>query len=94
MRTRFALYDRLARDGGVPIRTQPFATWPVFDEETLAAVQDVLKSGKVNYWTGQECREFEREFADFIGTEHAIAVSNGTVALEPVSYTHLTLPTN
>jgi dTDP-4-amino-4,6-dideoxygalactose transaminase len=82
MRTRFALYDRLARDGGVPIRTQPFATWPVFDEETLTAVQNVLKSGQVNYWTGQECREFEREFADFIGTEHAIAVSNGTVALE------------
>lgn len=82
MRTRFALYDRLARNGGVPIRTEPFASWPVFDDETLNVVQNVLKSGNVNYWTGQECREFEREFAEFVGTEHAIAVSNGTVALE------------
>lgn len=82
MRTRFALYDRLARDGGVPIRTEPFAAWPLFDDESIEAVEQVLKSGKVNYWTGQECREFEREFAEFVGTENAVAVSNGTVALE------------
>ncbi len=82
MRTRFADFDRLARDGGTPVRTQPFAQWPVFDNEMLQAVQDVLKSGQVNYWTGQECREFENEFARFVGCEHAVAVSNGTVALE------------
>jgi dTDP-4-amino-4,6-dideoxygalactose transaminase len=82
MRTRFADFDRLARDGGTPVRKQPFAQWPVFDNEMLQAVQDVLKSGQVNYWTGQECREFENEFAKFAGCSHAIAVSNGTVALE------------
>lgn len=48
----------------------------------LQAVQDVLKSGQVNYWTGQECREFENEFARFVGCRHAVAVSNGTVAIE------------
>ena len=82
MRTRFALHDRLARDGGFPIRTEPFSSWPVFDDESFEAVQKVLASGNVNYWTGQECREFEREFAEFVGTENAIAVSNGTVAVE------------
>jgi len=42
----------------------------------------VLRSGKVNYWTGQECREFEREFAAFAGTGHAISLANGTLALD------------
>lgn len=58
------------------------APWPQFDEEQQAAVQRVLASGKVNYWTGTEGREFEREFAEYTGVEHAIFVSNGTVALE------------
>ncbi|MFP6764205.1 MAG: DegT/DnrJ/EryC1/StrS aminotransferase family protein, partial [Planctomycetaceae bacterium] len=82
MRTRFALFDRLARDGGAPVRSRPLAAWPVFDGEALEAVERVLKSGQVNYWTGQECREFEREFAAFVGARHAVAVANGTVALE------------
>jgi cystathionine beta-lyase/cystathionine gamma-synthase len=42
----------------------------------------VLLSNKVNYWTGQECREFEKEFADFVGTQYAVALANGTVALD------------
>ena len=48
----------------------------------IAAVERVLKSGQVNYWTGQECVEFERAFAEWIGTQQAVAVSNGTVAVE------------
>lgn len=82
MRDRDAASGPLARQGGEPVRTQPFSDWPVFDDEMVAVVERVLRSGKVNYWTGQECLEFEREFAAFIGTEHAIAVSNGTVAIE------------
>ncbi len=39
-------------------------------------------SNKVNYWTGQECREFEKEFATFAQTQYAVAVANGTVALD------------
>jgi dTDP-4-amino-4,6-dideoxygalactose transaminase len=60
----------------------PFSPWPSFTEEEASAVKNVLLSNKVNYWTGQECREFEQEFALFSETEYAIAVSNGTVALD------------
>lgn len=60
----------------------PLSPWPVFDEEQVAAAADVLRSGKVNYWTGSEGREFEREFAAFCGTNHAVAVANGTLALD------------
>ncbi|WP_417448374.1 DegT/DnrJ/EryC1/StrS family aminotransferase, partial [Idiomarina abyssalis] len=60
----------------------PFSPWPSFSEEEANAVRDVLLSNKVNYWTGQECREFEREFASFADAGHAIAVANGTVALD------------
>ena len=60
----------------------PFSPWPSFSEEEANAVRDVILSNKVNYWTGQECREFEKEFAAWAGTEHAVAVTNGTVALD------------
>lgn len=59
-----------------------FAPWPCFTEEEAAVVQQVLLSNKVNYWTGQECREFEKEFAAWAGTRHAVAVANGTLALD------------
>jgi dTDP-4-amino-4,6-dideoxygalactose transaminase len=60
----------------------PFAPWPHFEEDEIEAVTSVLRSGKVNYWTGQEGRMFEAEFAQSVGTRHAICVANGTVALE------------
>ncbi len=59
-----------------------FPGWPVFDDEQRAAVDAVLASGRVNYWTGSEVRQFEAEYAAALGVDHAIAVSNGTVALE------------
>ncbi|NQV25356.1 MAG: DegT/DnrJ/EryC1/StrS aminotransferase family protein [Rhodopirellula sp.] len=82
MRTRFADFDGLARDGGSPVRTEPFAAWPLFDDEMVAAVSDVLRSGKVNSWTGREVRCFEKDFAEFVGSNFGVAVSNGTVAIE------------
>lgn len=60
----------------------PFSPWPSFMQEEADAVSRVLLSNKVNYWTGQEGREFEKEFAVFAGTEYAIAVGNGTLALD------------
>ena len=60
----------------------PFSPWPSFSEEEANAVRDVILSNKVNYWTGQECREFEKEFAKWAGAEHAVSVANGTVALD------------
>ena len=59
-----------------------FAPWPSFTLEEAEAVQRVLLSNKVNYWTGSECREFEREFATWTGTHHAVALANGTLALD------------
>ena len=59
-----------------------FEPWPSFTQEEADAVSKVLLSNKVNYWTGQECREFEKEFTTFAGTQYAVALANGTVALD------------
>ena len=58
------------------------APWPSFTEEEAEAVAGVLLSNRVNYWTGNEGREFEREFASWAGSAYAIALANGTVALD------------
>ena len=59
-----------------------FSNWPSFTEEEAGAVSKVLLSNKVNYWTGTEGRKFEKEFAAYTGCNHAIAVANGTLALD------------
>ena len=59
-----------------------FSPWPSFTTEEANAVQQVLLSNKVNYWTGQECRAFEKEFAAWTETSHAVALANGTLALD------------
>jgi dTDP-4-amino-4,6-dideoxygalactose transaminase len=59
-----------------------FSPWPSFSEEEIDAVARVMRSGRVNYWTGGEGKAFEEEFAAWCGARHAIALSNGTVALE------------
>ena len=60
----------------------PFSPWPSFSEEEIIAVGEVLRSNKVNYWTGSEGRSFEKEYATWLGCRHAIVVANGTVALD------------
>lgn len=59
-----------------------FSPWPSYTQEEADSVQRVLLSNKVNYWTGTECRQFEEEFAQWCGSSYAIAVANGTVALD------------
>ena len=59
-----------------------FEPWPSFTQQEADAVSQVLLSNKVNYWTGQECREFEKEFSQFAQTQYAVALANGTVALD------------
>lgn len=78
----------LAIDGGTPTRTAPLAPWPSVAEDEIDAVTRVLRSGKINYWTGTETRDFEREYAASIGAGHAIAVANGTVSLELLLHAH------
>lgn len=60
----------------------PFAPWPSFTEEEVEAVSSVMRSGRVNYWTGELCRRFEERFAQWCGTSHAVALANGTLALD------------
>ncbi len=86
MTTISNLGHALAINGGAPVRTDPFPPWPEFDEEAIQSAAAVLRSGRVNYWTGEEGRAFEREFGDFIGCKYAIALANGTVALELALY--------
>ena len=59
-----------------------FSPWPSFTLEEAESVRNVLLSNKVNYWTGNECREFEKEFAVWSNSKYAIALGNGTLALD------------
>lgn len=69
----------------------PFSPWPCFDAAEKEAVLAVLDSNKVNYWTGQQCREFEQKFAEYFESDYAVAVANGTVALD-LAWQALELP--
>ena len=73
---------RLAIEGGNPGIIAPLPTWPLFEPDEIEAVSAVLRSGRVNYWTGNLCRDFERAFSEFVGTQYGVAVANGTLALE------------
>jgi dTDP-4-amino-4,6-dideoxygalactose transaminase len=72
----------VALNAGEPVRRVPFSPWPVFEADEIEAASAVLRSGKVNYWTGEQGQAFEREFASFVGCRHGIALANGTVGLE------------
>ncbi len=72
----------LALEGGAPVRAAPFAPWPFYEQDEIDAVSQVLSSGLVNYWTGPEGTQFEQAYAEFCGRRHAIALANGSVALE------------
>jgi dTDP-4-amino-4,6-dideoxygalactose transaminase len=69
-------------DDGAAARGFPRAPWPFYADDEIEAVRRVLASGRVNYWTGDECTQFEREYAAHSGRRHAIALANGSVALE------------
>ncbi len=68
------------------VQVKPYTPWPRFEHDEIEAAVRVLQSGKVNYWTGDEGREFEQEFAQFAGCSYAVAVANGSVALELALY--------
>ena len=62
--------------------SKPFPPWPCFGDDEIKAVERVLRSGNVNQWTGSEVMRFEKECADFVGVKYAVALTNGSVALE------------
>jgi dTDP-4-amino-4,6-dideoxygalactose transaminase len=73
--------SRLAIDGGPKAVTDKLPPWPQFDDHAICSVEEVLRSGKVNYWTGKRGMEFERKFAEWQGSRYAISVATGTAAL-------------
>ena len=73
--------NKLAIHGGPKAVTRKLTGWPQFDEKAIRAVEEVLRSGKVNYWTGRKGMEFERRFAEWQGSRYAISVATGTAAL-------------
>lgn len=56
--------------------------WPDFADDEIEVAMQVLRSAKVNYWTGEQGRLFETEFADYCGAAYGIAVANGSVGLD------------
>jgi len=73
--------EALAINGGSKAVTNQMQGWPCLDENSIKAVEEVLRSGKVNYWTGPKGMEFEKKFAEWQGSKFAINVSSGTAAL-------------
>ena len=69
--------DKLAIDGGPKAVTHNLASWPQFSEKAIKSVEEVLRSGKVNYWTGPNGMEFEKKFAEWQGSKYAISVAAG-----------------
>lgn len=68
--------------GGEPVRAEPFPHWPVFEKDEIDVATAVLASGRVNYWTGDQGKSFEEEFARYTGCRYAVALANGTAALD------------
>jgi dTDP-4-amino-4,6-dideoxygalactose transaminase len=73
--------QKLAIHGGPKAVTNTLVGWPRFDPKAIDAVVEVLRSGKVNYWTGPQGMKFEEEFAAWQGSKYAISTSSGTAAL-------------
>ena len=81
-----ALANALAIEGGQRVCAVPFPAWPSFAADEIEVAAAVLRSGRVNYRTGEQGRVFEKEFAEFTGCKYGVAVANGTVALELALY--------
>jgi dTDP-4-amino-4,6-dideoxygalactose transaminase len=73
--------QKLAINGAPKTVTNKLQGWPQFDDNAVNAVTNVLRSGKVNYWTGKQGMEFEKRFAEWQGSKYAISVATGTAAL-------------
>ncbi len=88
MESRATPIDRLAIDGGVPVRRTPPPRWPTYAPDEIASVVETLRSGNVNHWTGKRVQAFERAFAELHDKPHAVALANGSLALEAILRAH------
>ncbi len=73
--------EKLAIQGGPKTVTNKLTGWPNFDEKAIKYVEQVLRTGKVNYWTGPRGMEFEKKYAEWQGSQYAVSVATGTAAL-------------
>jgi dTDP-4-amino-4,6-dideoxygalactose transaminase len=73
--------EALAINGGEKAVKTALPPWPQFSEKAIHDVEAVLRSGKVNYWTGKRGMEFEKRFAEWQGSKYAVSVATGTAAL-------------
>lgn len=73
--------EKLAIEGGKPVNTEPFPMWPSFSEKTIQMVAEPLKTGKVNYWTGDIGVKFEKAWAEYNGAKYCVTTTSGTSAL-------------
>jgi dTDP-4-amino-4,6-dideoxygalactose transaminase len=74
--------EKLAIEGGEPVRRGGFHGWPVVSERDEQALLEVLRSGRWGSHAGNKAREFEQRFAEFHQAKYAVTVANGTAALE------------
>jgi len=79
-----ATHEWLALDGGTPVRVAAAPPWPEYAPDEIAAVVETLRSGKVNQWTGKQVGLFERAFAELHEMPFAVALANGSLALEAI----------
>ena len=70
----------LAINGGTPVRTEPYPSWPTFDDNDLKSFETIYRSG---VWgtNGSRVPEFEERFAQFQGAKYGVCVNSGTAAL-------------
>lgn len=73
--------EQLALHGGKKAVDESLPGWPAFDDRTIEAAMEPLRTGKVNYWTGPKGMQFEKRFAEWTGVKYAISTTNGTSAL-------------
>jgi dTDP-4-amino-4,6-dideoxygalactose transaminase len=74
--------SKLAINGGNPVRTDGFPVWPVWGDEEINNLTDVIKSGNWGCLTGNRTSEFEKTFAEYQGAKYGIAINSGTTALK------------
>ncbi len=75
------VYEKEGDKETLEVKKTDFPMWPQFAKKTLTDIQEPIRSGRVNYWTGKNGMAFEEAFARWEGSAFAISCANGTAAL-------------
>ena len=76
--------NELALNGGTPVRSNPYPSWPSGDDREIDTVADVIRSGDWGGYPepGRYGGRFETSFAEYQGAKHGVLMSNGTITME------------